>query len=517
MAGLFDFIKTPEGQGLLGALAGYAATANSRTPVNSLGRGALAGMAAYGNANQRQEELAYKNLQMDSLREQIEASKRKNTLINGILSGQQPDQSDQPAPFNPVEQSLSMGAAAGSVGPTMENASRLNTMPTSAPAPARPQSTGFLSSLTPDKLAALKLGAGIDLTDTYKLTMPNWVNVNGNMVNTNDPAFKGGFVPQIQASQDGQVTMIEPDGRGGVSARAAPGAIETYTAFQEARQRAEAQNKLLPLDYVTPDGRPIGGSVGSYLNSQPMRNRSGGTLSPELSEFIRQDAARNGITNPVANFTGGGPNAVYGMASGQNSAPPILQSKPEAEAAAITAKTPVEVDREAKIAAQKQISEQRGQIMSAGFNAPANIAKYQKIGTLLSDVDGGKFTPVGTEFASALNGLGIKVDKNLPNKEAAAAFANQAALELRNPSGGAGMPGAMSDADRNFLASMTPSSMQSAAGRKMVIDSYIAIQQRNQQVADFARKYEAKYGKLDNGFFDQLSAWSAANPLFKGK
>ena len=172
---------------------------------------------------------------------------------------------------------------------------------------------------------------------------------------------------------------------------------------------------------------------------------------------------------------------------------------------------------EQAIGLAKDVAEQRKQIMASGMSAPSNIARYRQIGALLSDVDGGRFTPLGTEFASALNSFGLKIDKNLPNKEAAAAIANEAALQLRNPAGGAGMPGAMSDSDRNFLASMTPSMAQSSQGRKQVIDAYVAVQSRNQQVAQFARNYEKKYGRLDNGFFDQLSAWSNSNPLFKGQ
>ena len=79
------------------------------------------------------------------------------------------------------------------------------------------------------------------------------------------------------------------------------------------------------------------------------------------------------------------------------------------------------------------------------------------------------------------------------------------------------MPGALSDQDRAFLSSMTPNIAQSAEGRKQVINSYVAVQQRNQQVATFARNYEKKYGRLDNGFFEQLQAWSNATPLFGGK
>lgn len=58
MQGLLDWIKTPEGQGLLGMAAGYAANAQRGAPVNSLGRGGLTGLLAYGNAQNRQEESA---------------------------------------------------------------------------------------------------------------------------------------------------------------------------------------------------------------------------------------------------------------------------------------------------------------------------------------------------------------------------------------------------------------------------------------------------------------------------
>ena len=100
-------------------------------------------------------------------------------------------------------------------------------------------------------------------------------------------------------------------------------------------------------------------------------------------------------------------------------------------------------------------------------------------------------------------------------KEAAAKIANEMALSLRDTSTGAGMPGAMSDADRLYLQSMIPSYQNSAQGRKQMITDAVAIEQRNQQVAKLARQYVKENGQLDNGFYDKLSEFSAANPLFK--
>lgn len=176
--------------------------------------------------------------------------------------------------------------------------------------------------------------------------------------------------------------------------------------------------------------------------------------------------------------------------------------------------TKIATDKEYKTGVVKDEVEQRKTIVSAGFQAPSRIAKLQQINTLLGDFEGGKLSQAGVDFASAMNSLGIKVDKNLPNKEAAMAMSREIALSLRNPAGGAGMPGAMSDADRNFLQSMTPDIGQTAEGRRKIIQAGIAVEERNRQVADFARKYEKKYGQLNNDFYSQLSQWSSANPLF---
>lgn len=56
MRGLLDFVRTPEGQGLLGAVAGGLAGARRGTPFNNVGRGLLGGTAAFGNALDREQQ-----------------------------------------------------------------------------------------------------------------------------------------------------------------------------------------------------------------------------------------------------------------------------------------------------------------------------------------------------------------------------------------------------------------------------------------------------------------------------
>ncbi|SPA24585.1 conserved hypothetical protein [Cupriavidus taiwanensis] len=183
--------------------------------------------------------------------------------------------------------------------------------------------------------------------------------------------------------------------------------------------------------------------------------------------------------------------------------------------------TPSAADTEYEAEMAKQSAGQYKTIQDAGSSAGSRINNLQRIGSLLGDFEGGKFTNAQTGMASALNSLGIKVDPRLGNKEAAAALGNEMALKLRDPANGGGMPGAMSDADREFLRSMVPNASQTAEGRKLMIDAGIKIAQRDQQVANFARQWRAKQGRLDkpdvNGltFADHLQQWSSRNPLFQ--
>lgn len=56
--GLLEFIKTPEGQGLLSTVFGGLAGARPGQPLNSLGRAGMAGMMGYGQAQDRQQQMA---------------------------------------------------------------------------------------------------------------------------------------------------------------------------------------------------------------------------------------------------------------------------------------------------------------------------------------------------------------------------------------------------------------------------------------------------------------------------
>ncbi len=78
-----EFAKTPEGQGLLAATFGGLAGAQRGAPLNSIGRAGLAGITGYGNAIERQDQLAqreeakkFRDMQMAQFQAQIDAQKK---------------------------------------------------------------------------------------------------------------------------------------------------------------------------------------------------------------------------------------------------------------------------------------------------------------------------------------------------------------------------------------------------------------------------------------------------------
>lgn len=120
MAGLLDdfssFIKTPEGQGLLSGVFGYAANAKRGQPINSLGRGGIAGLMGYAGAQDRaekQEENAfqqkYRSMQMGDMQRKIDQQAAQQKWLETL---------------NPSQARLG-AALGGGGGPTTNNAAKL--------------------------------------------------------------------------------------------------------------------------------------------------------------------------------------------------------------------------------------------------------------------------------------------------------------------------------------------------------------------------------------------------------
>lgn len=460
--GLFDdpasFLKTPEGIGALSALAGYAATAQRNTPINNLGRAGMAGLLGYSNAQNQQLNQEYKGLQEQLMKAQITQMQRKQAMIEQLTG------SGEPPSSGAAYAALAAGAKTGDFGPTVTNAARIQPTGTTLPA-------NRFGNVDPQ-------AAAYELAFNDGKELPKWMYEQSK--------------PQVNASADGQVTITARDPKTGAFKTSIPeGSLEAYGQFKNLSQ---------PLNVKTSSGQEIQLAPQEWADYQKT-----GVLPMRFIPAADRAA--------VMKASGGNPaNVSYRLPSGDMAGGSIgtigLSQSPQEAAAQ-------EASKVYWVESAKDMADRMKTIVNGEFKAPGNIAKYNRIGDLLGNFDGSKYSQTGVEVAKGLKSLGIDIDPKLGNKEAAARIANEMALSLRDTSSGGGMPGAMSDADREYLKSMVPSYSNSADGRQQMIRDAVAIEQRNQQVAKMARQYVKQTGRLDNGFFDQLSEWSNQNPLFK--
>jgi hypothetical protein len=92
LEGFGEFIKTPEGQGLLSAAFGGLAGAQRGAPLNSIGRAGLAGLTGYSGAidrasqaKQQEQAQKFRDLQMSQTQMEM-AQKQKEQELEGAIS-----------------------------------------------------------------------------------------------------------------------------------------------------------------------------------------------------------------------------------------------------------------------------------------------------------------------------------------------------------------------------------------------------------------------------------------------
>lgn len=147
------------------------------------------------------------------------------------------------------------------------------------------------------------------------------------------------------------------------------------------------------------------------------------------------------------------------------------------------------------------------------------LAKYNQLRNLLGQpnvVQGFAGSEIGQakNLALSLGLLDEEQAKSLGPTQAAEAISNGLALQLRNPAGGEGMPGSLSNTDRDYLNRMVPNLSKVPEGNRILIDYAVKMENRNIDIAKFANNYVKQNGRLDAGFYSALSDWSEKNPLF---
>lgn len=176
------------------------------------------------------------------------------------------------------------------------------------------------------------------------------------------------------------------------------------------------------------------------------------------------------------------------------------------------------IDLKAHSKEQEEISKGLGQLYSRltdqAFAATTKLGKLARLESLASGAYTGRFAVTALELAKAAKPFGIELDPKLGAKQAFIALANEMALELRNTGDGNGMPGQLSNQDREFLVNMVPNITMDAEGIRLIIETNRRLLKRQQDVAKKMKAYRKQHNTID-GFEQEMAEWTEQNPLFE--
>lgn len=141
--------------------------------------------------------------------------------------------------------------------------------------------------------------------------------------------------------------------------------------------------------------------------------------------------------------------------------------------------------------------------------ARSSNSNLAQLNTLLDGIDTGKGKATTTELKAWAKGAGINLDAlgvkdDVAPIQAANKLLSQMALEARSTAEGGGMPGSMSDSDRQFLVGMTPGVETTPEGRKLIVDFMKNVNNRAIDAARIKNDY-VRSGKFTT---DPAGMWA---------
>ena len=183
--------------------------------------------------------------------------------------------------------------------------------------------------------------------------------------------------------------------------------------------------------------------------------------------------------------------------------------------------TQVEIKQDTKEgeAVGKFYGEEFANLQLGARKARQNNAKLDRLEQMFSTATPGRMAPLANNMKAWAQGVGIDLESigvtdTTPEADSIAAITNQMALALRNPAGGEGMPGALSDKDREFLMASVPGLQKTPGGNQKIIEYMRRMNTRSIEEAAMAREYRKMRGSLDEQFYDLLDEYAAENPIF---
>jgi hypothetical protein len=264
-------------------------------------------------------------------------------------------------------------------------------------------------------------------------------------------------------------------------------------------------------------GRPVDQATIQNLTARQSRNMTAEALErrgyPDLANMLRAGQITGGQAMQYmaqvesAKSKTGDPTALMRNAAAAGlSIPEFLEMQ-----------SPRPYEKEGEKVLGKSRAQRRSNMEDAAYGANNRIAELRLLQSLLGQMNTGAGTNISLALKRAGTAIGLDwgQEGDIATAEAIQSLSGKLALELRNPAGGAGMPGAMSDNDLKFLKRMVPDIEKEDWANEILIEAAIRIQERNQEILDKTDELVGR--KLQFGsaeFRAEMKKWAEANPLY---
>lgn len=241
MTGLLDWIKTPEGQGLLSAAFGGLAGARRGAPLNSIGGAGMAGLMGYSGALDRQDRTA----------QEAQQRQLRDMQMKAAQFGLQKTERDMQ-----TEEAI-RAAAQGAYAPAMPGLGGLNSsLPAEMQTPMVPgKPAAFNTDQFLGQVMSIDPVRGMEWQAKFKKE-PKYTVVDGNLVRTDTDkptvAFTAPQKPEATPSAIREYQFAQGQGYAG-----------TFDQWSKEQKRAGASSNSTNVTYgapvagIGPDGRPV--------------------------------------------------------------------------------------------------------------------------------------------------------------------------------------------------------------------------------------------------------------------
>lgn len=428
---------------------------------------------------QRQAALLHP-LQLAQLQASVDQSKENMALRKQIMSGIVPGGSGQ-AP---------MAFGEGGISTPGGGQANMMTGQTVAPSPGMGVMGGGMGGVNP--LAGLMMlsgdaGMGKLGTAIQEANKPLAAREGAPIINpaTGQIMF---YAPKLEAGMQPQFSGGQVTGVSNI-----PGYVQSMGERTQSQEGIKAGMDPY-LGELDAQGRPIPQTRAGFAARYSPQSDVLRTTAPNAQDALKivQDAEARGQQASVT-----APGAPRGMGP----------SAAEAAAATTTAKERAEGGVKFEQA-----------ILDSGRVARNNVTQLQILAPMLEKM------PTGPIYNTMLNGAALfkqfgldvgEIGRQVGPAQASEAILNRMALAVRNPAGGEGMPGAMSDPDREFLLRTIPNLSKSPDGNKMLIKIMTALEERKVNEATIVNKMQSA-NMNSNQIRDALSQYAQKNSLSAG-